>query len=571
MKKHHVKYIEVLNYKFGVKLLLIIAFWEAMIMLGLSHFGSFSPVIEVIIDTSVLTILSGVSIWFFILLPLRKVANDNLSSSVSLMGQELDAIHQIAMVSASNLNGDIIYGNDIFFSASGYTREELLMKNHNVFKSGIHSKEFYDQMWATLKEGKIWHGEICNKKKNGDLFWVDTYIFSIMDSDGRIVKYVSFRFDITSEKLLEENLEKQRIKAIHLDRLSAIGGMSAGVAHEINNPLTIVSGLITGVERKIQSPSFSQDLPKILDNINKVQFQILRISKIVNGLREFSRSGENEPFEMVSCQKIGDMVGFLFSEKLKHSGIRFEIIAPEFEFQCNHIQIEQVLVNLVGNSVDAISRLDDQWIKLEFLRTENFVEISVTDSGRGIDKNVVVKMMEPFFTTKEVGKGTGLGLSISRGIVEKHGGIMYVDTESVNTRLVIQIPLYEDSLFSLIDIDDAIKSHMSWRNTLLNQFSNPDKELSYEFVSSDCNCAVGKWLLRIGPRFSSNSNFQDLKRVHAQFHKCAGEIVRMAQNGDEVTSELILGSGTEFDRLSHDVVSSLKSFRSHIPSSKKSA
>jgi PAS domain S-box-containing protein len=555
------------NYKFCLKLLFIIAFWESVIMFMLVQFQSLSPMVVGIIDTGSLTLFSGLSIWYFLINPMRNKTIKVIESSVSLIGQELDIIHQIGMVSAADLQGKIIYANDNFCEVSGYSREELLNKSHNIVNSGKHPKEFFANMWASLNEGKLWHDQVCNKKKNGELYWVDAYIFPIKDNDGKVFKYISFRFEITSEKLVENELEQQKVRNIHMDRLSAIGEMSAGVAHEINNPLAIISGLITVVDKKIQGPNREQDLPKIIDYIRKVQLQISRMSNIIDGLRDFSRSGENEPFENVSSVKISDMVVCLFNEKLKNAGIRFEVNVEDVEFQCNYIQIEQVIVNLIGNSFDAISQLEERWIKLNFSRRDNFIEISVTDSGLGIDHEISTKIMEPFYTTKGIGKGTGLGLSISNGIVEKHGGILYVDSESINTRFVLQIPLDEGSLLSLISIDESIKSHLAWRNKLINLMTTPDSDLDPEFVSCDCNCVVGKWILRIEPRFNNNFEFIKLKSSHTAFHKYAGEIVRITQTEGHGLSELVLGSGSEYDKHSTKVVSSLKSFRSALSSS----
>lgn len=537
-------------------------------MTALSRIDVPSPLIGGIADTVCLTLMSGLSIWFVIIIPEKKLVQKKHERSIHLIGQEIQAFDQIGIVSATDLNGKIIYANDNFCKISGYAREELVMQDHRILNSGLHSREFFKKMWSTLKAGNSWRGAICNKNKNGEFYWVESYIIPIFDVEGNLCKFVSFRFDITADKLIKEALELEKVKSIHLGRLSALGEMAAGIAHEINNPLTIINGLLSVVERKIQGPNLQEEIPKILESIGKTQAQVIRMSKIIKGLQEFSRSGEDQPFEMSSAMKIFDSIGILVNERLKAAGIGFEVQSDEIEFQCNHIQIEQVLVNLINNSIDAISLLDERWIKVEARLNGEFVEISVIDSGKGISKEISPKIMQPFFTTKEVGKGTGIGLSISQGIIERHGGILYTDFSSKNTRFVIQIPLYEAALLELIDIDEVITGHLAWRDKLLNLISNPHSHIDCNEVESDDHCEAGKWIERIAPRFKNNPHFVEFKFAHMEFHQCAGEIVRRVHGGDQNIYELRLGSGSEYDELSKKVIIALQAFRQTVPSAK---
>jgi hypothetical protein len=254
-------------------------------------------------------------------------------------------------------------------------------------------------------------------------------------------------------------------------------------------------------------------------------------------------------------------VSDLCAEKLNVLGIQFELQADEIECLCIPIQIEQVLVHLINNSIDAISTLDEKWIKLEAVAHGDFVEISVSDSGLGISQEITQKIMLPFFTTKEIGKGIGLGLSISRGIIEKHGGTIYPDQEAKNTRFVIQLPMHEAALIDLINTDQAINFHLAWRHKLLIYSKNPNLELDWKIVGADNQCDLGRWIYRIEPRFKDNSYFIELKISHAEFHKCAGEVVRRAHEEDFALVELTLGSGSNYDRLSKRVVLALQNFR----------
>jgi C4-dicarboxylate-specific signal transduction histidine kinase len=223
--------------------------------------------------------------------------------------------------------------------------------------------------------------------------------------------------------------------------MASLGEMAGGIAHEINNPLSIILGYASKISRQLSKPI--PEIDSLISDIEKIKETTKRISKIINGLKTFSRSGENDMFLDVSVKTIiEDSLG-LCQEKFKLFGV--DIILeeiPDLFFECRATQISQILVNLFNNAFDAISVLSTKWIRIEIIElTDHRLQIAVTDSGGGISEANVAKIMQPFFTTKEVGKGTGLGLSISLGIAQDHGGILKIDSSSKNTRFVLELPL----------------------------------------------------------------------------------------------------------------------------------
>jgi len=118
---------------------------------------------------------------------------------------------------------------------------------------------------------------------------------------------------------------------------------------------------------------------------------------------------------------------------------------PDIEIECRSVEISQVFLNLINNAADAIRDLDQKWIAVEATVKNNMLEIRLTDSGKGIEPEIAVKMMQPFFTTKPVDQGTGLGLSISSGIIEEHRGRLWLDDEASNTSFVFQVPVASDT------------------------------------------------------------------------------------------------------------------------------
>jgi C4-dicarboxylate-specific signal transduction histidine kinase len=184
------------------------------------------------------------------------------------------------------------------------------------------------------------------------------------------------------------------------------------------------------------------DLSQIKNDMLRIEDTAERIGKIVSGLRTFTRDAKMDPLEPARLDKIVEDTLALCQEKFSRTATSLSVTQlPGTEISCRPSQIAQVLLNLLGNACDAIAEQEEKWVRLECAVAEGKVQISITDSGKGIPPAVVNQMMNPFFTTKPVGKGTGLGLSISKGIVEEHGGSLRYDPSSPNTRFVLEFPL----------------------------------------------------------------------------------------------------------------------------------
>ncbi len=241
----------------------------------------------------------------------------------------------------------------------------------------------------------------------------------------------------------KEQILKQQELLIVSSKMSSLGEMATGIAHEINTPLAVISLRASLLKEFSHSKDFAVTGQKIIeetcDIIDKTAH---RIARIITGLRAFARDGAADPYQSQDIQTIVSDTHGLCGEKFRNSGIDLQIIMPEAPLVlfCSGTQISQVLLNLLSNSFDAIHELEQKWIKVEVIDLGNEIEISVTDSGKGIDPAHRSKLAQPFFTTKDVGKGTGLGLSISRGIVMDHKGRLYLDEKSVQTRFVVVLP-----------------------------------------------------------------------------------------------------------------------------------
>lgn len=342
------------------------------------------------------------------------------------------AIDEHAIVAITDLEGKITHANDKFCSISGYTKEELIGQDHRIVNSGYHPKDFFKKMWEKLSAGLSWQGEICNKRKDGSTYWVSATLAPYKTSDVATDGFIAIRLDISVQKEAQNKL-------LESSKMSSLGEMAAGVAHEINNPLAIISGKAASVKRLILAGEFNQE--KVIEGLTKIETTAERIAKIVRGLRSFSRNADADPMILTKASTITEDTLELCRERFKHHSIDLRVKSDQnIEVECRPAQISQILINLLSNAHDAVENLAEKWVSLNVEATQSSIKFIVTDSGAGIPKEIVSKMMAPFFTTKDISRGTGLGLSISTGIARDHHGRLDYDALSKHTSFVLELP-----------------------------------------------------------------------------------------------------------------------------------
>jgi PAS domain S-box-containing protein len=320
----------------------------------------------------------------------------------------------------------------MFCKISGYDESELIGRNHRVINSGIHPTEFFAEMWSTVLRGVVWRREICNKRKDGSLYWVDSTIVPLKNIDGRVQELMAIRFDVTAAK-------ETKLKLLQASKMAALGEASAHLAHEVNTPLAVIISKVGKILRMLTEGEMNSNL--ISHEVEKVQKTAHQISEIIKGLKHFSRSADKDQFQVCDLDVVLKEVLVLCGERLDEEGVQL-MLKPEhgLKISARPAQIYQVLLNLINNSIDAISDKPEKWIEIATRKSGDHVLILVTDCGDGIPKDIADKIMEPFFTTKGVEKGTGLGLSVSAEILSSHHGRLYVDHECKNTRFVMEFP-----------------------------------------------------------------------------------------------------------------------------------
>ena len=240
------------------------------------------------------------------------------------------------------------------------------------------------------------------------------------------------------EHEIENALKERSEKFFGHSKFSELGMMSAGIAHEINNPLAVIQARTTQLLRIYKNPEKQKDLG---DGLQQILYTSERINKTIQGVREFVHQDERSPLSEVSLKELFDNVLAFTGQRMKNHGISLRFYGLEnFSVMCHKVQLEQVVLNLINNSFDAIEFLPDKWIEVSCHEKDGRVQIYFKDSGKGIPKEVAGRIMEPFFSTKDIGKGTGLGLALARGIVEKHGGTLTYLPDCPHTTFLMEIP-----------------------------------------------------------------------------------------------------------------------------------
>lgn len=276
---------------------------------------------------------------------------------------------------------------------------------------------------------------ICFAKKVK--FWLQFNIqtLSEMGTTDRILFSFS---DITNLKKNQELKEQQHAQMAMNAKLASLFAVASGVAHEVNNPLGVIIGRLQIMEKKTEADDYQKE--ELLSVITKLKMNSQRIAKIVSNLLTLTKRADELPLSTVKLAQVLEDTLLFSREELKANSIELIIgTIPDVNIHCRPVQISQAFLNLLSNAKDAVLNQEEKWIRFSFKQFDENISILICDSGPEISSFVKDRMMEPFFTTKEVGKGAGLGLSVSKAIIEEHGGKLFLDTNETNTCINVQL------------------------------------------------------------------------------------------------------------------------------------
>jgi len=340
------------------------------------------------------------------------------------------AIEQSAEgVVITNTAGDIEYVNPAFTRITGYSREEVVGHNPRILKSDKQDPAFYQQLWATILRGEIWHGELINRRKDGKVYNEELNIAPVRNARGEITHFIATKQDVTERKRLENQFRQAQ-------KMEAVGRLAGGVAHDFNNLLTIINGYSEMVLERLDSsdPTRGQ-----LEEIRKAGE---RAGSLTRQLLAFSRQQMLAPRVLDLNTLVTDvekMLRRLIGEDIDLAIVRDPGLG---QVKADSGQIEQILLNLAVNARDAMPEggklvietanveLDEAYADQHGLVPPgSYVLLAVNDTGIGMNAETQAHIFEPFFTTKEQGKGTGLGLATVYGIVKQSAGFIWVYSE----------------------------------------------------------------------------------------------------------------------------------------------
>ena len=335
------------------------------------------------------------------------------------------ALDQSTIIAITDQRGIITFVNDQFCRIAKYSRDELLGQDHRIINSGYHSKDFIRDLWTTIASGKVWKGELKNRASDKTIYWVDTTIVPFLNSDGKPYQYVAIRHDITQLKLAEDQIRQQAAELQRAAQLSLIGELAAGLAHEIKNPLAGIQGAVDILIRRREATDPEREA------LEGVRHQVERIDATVRALLDRARPRGHRPTR-ISLTEVTQRAVNLASAQLTgkaawDSRVRLEFAPPanDIVLSADAAQIEDAVLNLIINAIEAIA--GDGQVEVTIRRAENADEesgeeavIEVSDNGRGINREDLARIFNPFFTKTE--GGTGLGLPAVRRIARLHGG-----------------------------------------------------------------------------------------------------------------------------------------------------
>jgi C4-dicarboxylate-specific signal transduction histidine kinase len=254
-----------------------------------------------------------------------------------------------------------------------------------------------------------------------------------------------FSFAVLIERAIIEVEMKDLLH--NTSRLTALGGMAAEIAHEINNPLTVISLNNQQIKHKLQQSNYDPEF--MLGKIEVADRMINRLTKIMQALKSSYRSTDQDTFKQVSLHDLLDDIQFLCQIRTERMGVSLTIEkrTEQILLECRPTQISQVLQNLIYNALDAVEGCEQKWVKVSYaVKNYENLEIYIADSGVGIPEHLRGRIFDNLFTTKPNGAGTGLGLSISKRFVEEHGGFLKISPSLEQTTFVIELPLKQSNL-----------------------------------------------------------------------------------------------------------------------------
>lgn len=353
-------------------------------------------------------------------------------------------IDDFFLFSLADENGKIYYVNDNFVKTSGYTRDELIGRDHLLFDYESGTKDFLDAISDLLYQNRVWKGEIKHITKDGMYYWVNSVISPIKNSSGRIVGFGSVKLDITEEKKIKDEINEKKELLVKSFSLVNIGKMSIALSHQYSTPIAIIS---TSLEiLKLELVEILKKNKTANEQIHQIETTLFNMRELASNLKILGRTSQQENIEE-EFVRFNDVLSEF--EQMRKSqlmeadvNVNFDLdISEDVFIHGNKVLLTQIFINLFGNSLYEAKKYEEFEIWMEYEMTKENLVISFNDSGNGIPAEVRGKIFDPFFSTKDLSEGTGIGLVLAKDILTRYGGDIYLDTKRKNTCFKIKFKL----------------------------------------------------------------------------------------------------------------------------------
>jgi PAS domain S-box-containing protein len=338
--------------------------------------------------------------------------------------------HAAEIIAITDTSAAVKYINSAVETITGYARTEIIGHPLHVLGKGPHDAASYAAMVATLGQGKVWSGRTVNRKKDGSPFETEVSISPLRGDDHEVIGYVAVMRDVTNEVALEAQLRQAA-------KMEALGTLAGGIAHDFNNIIYVIMGF---AEIALNATSAETRLKSYL---RQVLLAANRAKDLVEQILTFSRQSERQKHMVSVIPLVEETLTFLRASIPTTVDIRPHLDAEADVIKGDPTQIHQIIMNLCSNAAHAMGQhggtLDvrltterfgtEHQAPLPGMTEESYLLLSVQDTGHGMKPEVMERIFEPYYSTKEKGQGTGLGLAVVHGIVKDHGGAIAVRSE----------------------------------------------------------------------------------------------------------------------------------------------
>jgi two-component system, cell cycle sensor histidine kinase and response regulator CckA len=471
-------------------------------------------------------------------LTLHKLRQEQHATEESLRKLSYAVEQSADTVFVTDRSGVIEYVNPAFESVTGYSRREVYGQTPRILKSGEQAPEIYEEMWKTILGGDVYRGILINRKKDGELYYVEESICPVRDAKGEITHFISNGRDLTDRLRLEAQL-------LQAQKMDAVGRLAGGIAHDFNNLLTIITSYSELALDEVQ-----KETPAAA-KLNEILLAARRAAELTRQLLGYSRKQPRALRVTDMNHVIADIARTL--PRLIGEDVDFNFTAGEGmgNVRVDPLQIEQVLMNLASNARDAMPRgghlrietsnvvLDEKYVQGRYaiIPLGRYALITVSDDGGGILPQHLPHIFEPFYTTKTTAKGTGLGLATVYGIVKQNNGFIWAYSEpNMGTVFKVYLPCTPDNQQPQAKPVKAEKAQGGSESILLVEDEQAVRKATAEFlgnqgytilearnglealsVAGDLNCRIDLVVSDVVmPNMSGGEMAKELKRLRPE-------------------------------------------------------